>query len=185
MFATFNPSDKDSNVTLSNGNLTVAASVNSVWTSVRSTISKSSGKWYWELTLAGTSPVVISPIAKSTAGLNDFLGADANGWGYYSADGKKYTGGLGSVYGATYTAGAVIGFALDMDAGTLTMYKNNVSQGTMVTGLSGEIFAGCSVQNTGFTVTANFGATALTYTPPAGYNAGLFIPSNNLFFAQL
>ena len=48
-YATWNPSDKGTNITLSNGNLTVAKG-NAGWESVRATIGVSSGKWYWEVT---------------------------------------------------------------------------------------------------------------------------------------
>jgi hypothetical protein len=172
-YATWNPSDKSASITLSNGNLTaVQGGTNGVFQSVRSTIGKSSGKWYWEYTAVGNGRM--ASIALSTAGLTaTYLGADANGWGFYGGDGKKYNNATGVAYGTTFTAGDVISVALDMDAGTVIFYKNGVSVGTAFTGLTGTMFAGISndTNNDGFT--ANFGATALTYTPPSGYCAGL------------
>ena len=41
-YATWNPSDKSSNITLSNGNLTVGSTSSVTWDSIRSTIGKSS-----------------------------------------------------------------------------------------------------------------------------------------------
>ncbi len=55
-FATLNPSDKGSAVTLSNSNLTATFSGGNG--AVRATIGKSSGKWYWEI--AVTSGVRLS-----------------------------------------------------------------------------------------------------------------------------
>jgi hypothetical protein len=57
---------------------------------------------------------------------------------------------------------------MDMDAGQITFYKNNVSQGVAFTGITGSLFGMCSVINSGGTnsITANFGATAFTYSPP-------------------
>jgi len=186
IYATWNPADKGTNVTLSGGDLSVSISADGAWDAVRSTISKTSGKWYWEYTMTGTN--AMSGILLSTATLSSFLGADANGWGYYDLNGNKYTNGASVAYGATYTTGDVIGVALDMDSGTVVFYKNNTSQGTAYTGLSGAMFAAMSGSNISAKLTANFGATALTYTPPSGYNSGLYdVVSNNGagFFAMM
>ena len=81
------------------------------------------------------------------------------------------------VYGSTYTTGDVIGVALDMGAGTIIFYKNNVSQGTAFTGLSGTMYRRCYTEYRRLALGVappNFGATALTYSPPVGYNAGLY-----------
>lgn len=53
-YATLNPSDKDAAITLSGGDLTMSSATNA-WRSVRATIGKSSGKWYWEVTNSTTS----------------------------------------------------------------------------------------------------------------------------------
>lgn len=173
VYATWNPADKNSGVTLSNGNLTATSSVTGGL--VRSTISKSSGKWYWEETVVSTlthEPVV--GVANSTANLTLYLGGDINGWGYYGDNGNKYNNNSGVAYGATFVAGDVIGMALDMNAGTLTFYKNGVSQGTAFTGLSGSIFAADGNTNESSVTTANFGATAFAFTVPSGFNPGLY-----------
>lgn len=49
-YATWNPADKSADITLSLGNLK-ATQTTSSWDSVRSTIGKTSGKWYWEYTM--------------------------------------------------------------------------------------------------------------------------------------
>lgn len=162
---------------LDNGGLTIAsANLNSSdsggsWKSIRSTIGISSGKWYWEVTAtSGTN--LDCGISKSTAAqsTNNYVGADANGWGYVGSNGQKYTAGSGSAYGATYTSGDVVGIAFDADAGTLTFYKNNVSQGTAFTGLtSGPYFPAVSNYSSGLAI--NFGQRPFAYTPPTGYKA--------------
>ena len=71
----------------------------------------------------------------------------------------------------------MIGIALDLDGGNLEFYKNNVSQGIAATGITGTWYAytaGLWVTTSTTSITANFGSSALTYTPPAGYNAGLY-----------
>ena len=177
-YATLNPSDKASNVTLSNGNLTAATS-SSAWGVARSTIGKSSGKWYWEYTFTSGAASFLVGVANSSASLTTYVGGDANGWGYYKG-GNKYNNNTNSAYGATYAQGDVIGVALDMDGGTITMYKNNVSQGTMYTGLTGTLYAAVSQDLTGQTITCNFGASLMTYTAPSGYNQGLYTAGSSL-----
>lgn len=54
-YATWNPSDKSANVTLSNGNLTATITANTAFYGARATIGKSSGKWYWEQTVSDTT----------------------------------------------------------------------------------------------------------------------------------
>jgi|GEM_PF-1637425 len=167
-YATWNPSDKGSEITLSNGNLTITQNGTGI---VRSTISVATGKWYWEYSIASPSQMRAG-VAKSGASLSNIFGSDAFGWSYRAADGTKFNNGSSGAYGDTYTVGDVMGVALDMDAGTLVFYKNNVSQGTAYTGLTGPMYAGAG--NTTMVSTVNFGATPFTYSPPAGFNAGLY-----------
>lgn len=178
-YATWNPSDKHASVTLSGGNLVAAGSATAnVNGCVRSTVGKSSGKWYWEVavTTAGT--------VSQSHGIADAAEDLDAGASLVNLDGfRVYQGSLGAkfkpntAYGATYTAGDVLGFALDMDAGTLVCYKNNASQGTLVSSLSGTFYAYAVLSSpssgTAPVATANFGPT-LTYTPPVGFNAGLY-----------
>jgi hypothetical protein len=168
-YATWNPSDKHANLTLSNSNLTVTAQVGSPagFQSLRSDVSKSSGKWYWESTIA-TVPTLIG-VGNSTATLSDYAGSGADSVGYYSP-GNIYRSGSGNGSPTPYTNGDVIGIALDMDAKTVTFYKNNVPQGT-VTGLTGAVFAMGTAKDGSppGSWTTNFGASAFAYTPPSGH----------------
>jgi hypothetical protein len=179
-YATWNPADKHATVSLSGGNLTATGGTASDTNgAVRSTVGKSSGKWYWEVTVVtvGTN-FQAHGIGSGTQNL-DAGNAYANLEGlrvYFSFNGNKYL--PATAYGASFTAGDVLGFALDMDAGTLVAYKNNVSQGTLVSGLTGTIYAysipASANGGTAAVCTANFGATALAFSPPAGFSAGLF-----------
>jgi hypothetical protein len=56
-----------------------------------------------------------------------------------------------------------------MDVGTITFYKNNVSQGVAFTGLSGLFAFGVSVYQD--QLYSNFGQFPFTYTPPTGFVA--------------
>lgn len=103
------------------------------------------------------------------------LGVTAGSWAWYGITGTKYLLNVGTTYGTTWTSPSkVIGFALDMDAGTLELYINGVAQGVMYSGITGTIYAvtGGDTNSTTANATANFGATAFAYTPPAGFAAG-------------
>lgn len=164
-YATWNPADKDSTITLSGGNLTSAGSANGA---VRSTISKSSGKWYWENTFTSTGGMSTG-ICFSTDTLTLFPGIPANSWGYIN-NGSIQNNATFINAAATYTNGDVIGIALDLDGLTLKCYKNNTLQ-VNETIPSGTYFAVIGYSST---ATTNFGASTFVYTPPAGYNSGLY-----------
>jgi len=163
-YATWNPADKHSTVTLSGSDL-IATSTGG---SVRSTIGKSSGKWYWEVTM---STVAMPGIANSSASLSSYFGSGGtDSYGWYSGDGNLYFNSAPYIFITTFTTGQVLGFALDMDAGTLAFYKANTLYYTL-TGLTGTQYAGTGYSGA---TTANFGASALTYTPPTGFASGLY-----------
>jgi len=83
-YGTFNPSDKDGNITLSNGDLTVESTLIGL-RSVRSTFSKNDeGTAYGEFTIdadpIGDGEIVIG-IGNPSANLATYAGADTNSYG--------------------------------------------------------------------------------------------------------
>jgi len=148
------------------------------------TIYVSTGKWYWEFTANGVAGITQVGVAKAPVGTisTNGPGQSANAYVYLS-NGTKGNNNSFPAYGATYTTNDVIGVALDMDAGTLTFYKNNVSQGQAYSGLTGDFAA--IVGDTGAATTIsgsiNFGQRAFSYTPPSGFKAlntaNLSVPS--------
>jgi hypothetical protein len=176
-YAVLNPLNKDSSQTVSDGNLTYTGSA-SLYGKVNGSIGMSSGKWYWEATLTGGGGSLATTIGIATAQspLNASPGdsGDAYGWGYYNFTGNKYNNGTSTAYGSTYTTNDVIGVAFDADAGTLTFYKNNTSQGTAFSSLtSGPYFPSVGdFGTTSYPIWAfNFGQRPFTYTPPTGFVA--------------
>jgi len=126
-----------------------------------------SGKWYWEITAgSGNNPMI---------GISAYLSTQVYAWSngnsvFYYVNGQKYVDGTGSAYGASYTTNDVIGVAVDADAGTITFYKNNTSQGSIthaVIGLFPCVADGASA--TADIFNANFGQRPFAYTPPSGY----------------
>jgi hypothetical protein len=172
-YCVMNPLDQIS-TTVTNGNLQSVSGAGDTPT-IRGTIGVSSGKYYWEvLYSAGTSNACHIGVADSTATLSTTNSTGANSWNYYGVNGNKFNNGTGTAYGASYTTGDVIGVALDMDAGTLTFYKNNTSQGTAFTGLTGKTLTPNLGNGTGGgtqTFQTNFGQRPFAYTPPTGFVA--------------
>lgn len=171
-YATWNPSDKSANITLSWGDLTATNTVSNR-RSVRSTLGKSSGKRYREVTNSTSlDPYWVRWVWKSTASLTNFVWIDVNWWGWYNDwwSTLRYNNNSPIAYWALSSSWDVIGFALDMTAWTLEAYKNNVSQWVMYTWLSGTLYPMISLYWTSPTMTANFWATTMTYTAPTWYN---------------
>jgi len=171
-YAVMNPL-KTGGITASNANLTVTGSASNTSTIV-GTIGVSSGKWYWEFTVGSTDQNSMIGICTDAVTLTNYIGSDANGWGYYGVNGNKYNNATPVAYGASYTNGDVIGVALDADAGTLTFYKNNTSQGTAYSSLASNVYfpaygdTGTAAVPTG---SFNFGQRPFSYTPPTGFVA--------------
>ena len=132
----------------------------------RGTIGVSSGKWYWEWkNLGGNNSHGISKEGES---LNTYAGGTANSYAYF-VDGQKYNV-SGSDYGDAIGTNDIVGTALDMDAGTLTFYLNNVSQGVAYSGLSGTYYPAYGSSNVSVvTFTTNFGTKPFIYAPPDGF----------------
>ncbi len=193
-FATLNPLGfKPSNTTISDGNLQVVTNTSSAFGST-ATIAVDTGKWYWESIFAGGNYMVVGIDSAETPTSSDtYLGNTATSYSYYNANGQKINNATGTAYGATFGTNDIIGIALDLDVGTLTFYKNGVSQGTAFSGLSGlftPAFSDVDLSSGGCNIVANFGqdstfAGATTaggnqddngigdfkYAPPAGYLA--------------
>jgi len=175
-YCTFNPLDYNSDPTISNGNLQIATTGTGNPGAVKGTLGVSTGKWYWEITqTAGAARGNVGIILASTQ-MTQFPGNYSTAYIYNGIAGNKYNNGTATAYGASYTVGDVIGVALDMDAGTIVFYKNNSSQGTAFTGLSGiftPVVSDTGGGSGGFAVTlaANFGQQPFTYTAPSGFVA--------------
>ena len=176
-YATLNPLNHIGNGTLSNGNLEVSGGTGAYHGF--STIGVSSGKWYAEIDcLSGgsASNIEIGIVDLVQLGTNDTQVFDAFSRGFgYRNDGYKITNNTATSYGATYSggtnAGDNISMAVDLDNGTLTFYKNGVSQGTAFTGIpSGYTYhLATFVRTSSDKVAYNFGQKPFKFPPPDGF----------------
>ena len=159
------------------------------------TMAVSSGKYYYEIYLVSRG----STGASFAVGIQDssLSLSVVNGYAYYFLNGQFLTFGAGSAYGSTLVAGDILGVAYDLDAGTLTFYKNGVSLGVATSSLTSASYIPLFVDGGGNNVSLysstqvlNFGADSsfagnktrqgntdangigdFYYEPPAGYLA--------------
>ena len=159
--------------TLSAANQTVTIS-NAADQQTRSTIAipAGSGAYYCEVTVTtvgGADPII--GIAKwDNVALSTYLGANSTTYGYTRA-GTKINNNTNTAYGATWTAGDVIGIALDNVNGNLTFYKNGVSQGLAFSSLQADMWMIALSGKGGFVASLNCGQRSFAYTPPSGFKA--------------
>jgi hypothetical protein len=131
------------------------------------TISVSSGKWYFECYQVDEATNILVGIAdrQYDEAVNSLIG-------YFSDDGGLYRYGTLVTTGDTFTTGDTIGIAFDLDASTMTCYKNGVSQGTISGTWSNTHSPTPFIQaNTSNSYVMNFGQSGFTYTPPDGFLA--------------
>ncbi len=153
-------------------------------TGVRSLQHQSSGKYYWEVYVILRSlayEMVDIGMSLGTSGLN-FPGWDASGsYGYYCT-GQLVQNQAGIAYGDAYFGGDTIGIAVDLDANKIWFSLNNVWQnggdpvagtGEAFTMVAGDYYAHTAGGVTDDQTTAHFVSAHLTYSPPAGFAAGL------------
>ena len=181
-YCTLNPLDRQaSNGVLANGNLDLKQT-SGAWAMYRGTMSMSSGKWYWEVTFGNDqySMIGIIPTDYLMSSNSNYWPAQVpGGYVFYPYTGNKYDNTSSSSYASADTSGTgdVYGIALDLDAGTMTYYKNGSSLGTAHTGISGSFAPVAALYNQSNFDSYNFGQRPFLYTPPANH---LSICSKNL-----
>ena len=170
-FAVANPLSVGANTALTDGNLTGTFTGSGGFSATICGLT--SGKWYYETTnTAGAGN------SRWVGFISDVYAKNDNAWSYstqialYANDGRN---GNNVAYGATWTTNDVIGVALDLStsSGSITFYKNGVSQGVMFSSLTSSAVWRPLVSSggTGTTMAMNFGQRPFTYTPPAGFVA--------------
>lgn len=180
---TWNPSDKSSNITLSNADLTAIKTSGSSgsWDQVRATLGRSTGKFYFEVSCDDISSdhnsiVGICTAADSLAG---FPGINANGYGLYKLTGDAYNSSTPTHILPGSTSSAVLAVAVDLSAGKIWFAINNTFSGSPSAG-TGATYSGIAattylpavgILNLNTLVdTGHFKLADLVYTPPTGFS---------------
>jgi len=165
------------NLTITDGNLSATNSSATVATqAVASMRLPSTGKWYWEVTNVSGSGLNCYAGMATTEAVADGSTVTNNIGGYRSNGAINNLAGTAQTSGATYTAGDVIGVAVDVDAGTVQFYKNGAAQGATpsFSFTAGTIIVpAVATDNSAGTKTfaANFGQRPFNSTPPTGFIA--------------
>jgi hypothetical protein len=178
-YCTWNPLNRASSITTSDGNLKAQLS-SSGHVMITGTMSmpKGSGKYYWEIVTAGWNTSNQGPMIGIVGDAHDI--ADQAGGSpslLYRAAGEWYVDGSETSTGhTTFTTGDVIGVALDLDRNIITWYKNNVQlfQYTSVSSSVNAWIPAWKDSDSGGNASANWGQKPFKYAPPQG-----FLPLNS------
>mgnify|MGYP003652010488 CR=1 FL=1 len=139
--------------TFSNGNLTAVSNV-SGYTFCTSTMGVSSGKWYVEAKLISSSYLLFGATGNVSTGTTQGIGNAAGQVSYSGQDGAlRLDGVYTGTWGSTYTAGDIVGVALDLDNNKVYFSKNGVWQ---VSGDPSAGTGGVTISASSTTLTGNY-----------------------------
>jgi len=184
-YCTLNPLATGSGKVLVNGNLEFTSSTSN-WYFSLGTIGFSSGKYYWEMNCGATNGSdLFAGIMGSGVPVNGANGLQDNatalntfGSLLFCDDGKyQLDGNLSRVaYSTALASNQTLGIAVDMDAKSLTFYKDNVSQGAisfssspMASSIVCPSFSSYATSDSNRVF--NFGQRPFEYTAPSGFKA--------------
>lgn len=181
----WNPADKTTAGSLTNNNLTLTVNSTSQ-VGARANVSKTSGKWYWEITLddyrnsGGNTNFSMGVVVAATNMSSVSIGSTANTAGLFNIVGASYQSGNGASTSEVSTVAPatfdVFGILLDCDSNTITVRKNNVNLSgvkTLATSAGTPLFPAIAMityPSEPLKMTTNFGASAFVYTVPSGYS---------------
>lgn len=160
-FIAWNPEDKHTGITLSDGNLTCTTSSATEFKIVRATVGRITGKWYFEINIEqgngltiGIADIVTKAITgTSYTSLNDI--SNLKSYSYSSRAMSPHKS-----FGTDHDSGQIVGIKVDLDNGTISAYKNGVFEGEIYSDLiHGVEYYPIYVGWTSEIITANFGAT--------------------------
>ena len=168
----------NSSMTFAEGNLNVEMN-NAYPGNVLGTLGASSGKYYWEVTISGTGSsangyatgVAVAEWSK----LNSDPGSTTSPFSsYIDSRGYYFHNGTYISSSTTFTAGDVIGIALNLDDSEISYYKNNTIVGSAQPLVDGQAYFPLFKNSTSVAdlrYTPNFGQKSWNYTPPTGFVA--------------
>jgi len=160
---------------LANGNLDVTGAANTT-SSCAGTFGLSSGKWYFEYTVAAQAET------NDTFGFGirrNLFDGSFDSWEPYfrgsrlrGSDNGFYAAASGGSFSTATPNGAVIGIAFDIEGDYCAVYVNGtIRVSSSSAGLSGYTWFPYVAGDGGGSVTANFGQRPFAYTAPSGFKA--------------
>lgn len=195
-YPTWNPATKANAITFSNGNLTFKGT-NGIQTGYSTaTVGKSSGKWYWEITINSIVGSIGS--SRNVAGVSNTVPALNNNTseigvltGTAGMRGNAFNTAVWYNFGSfqnlgswttDWAVGSVLSYALDMDGLTLQIYLDGNYINTSIPLPLGTFYPACGSDGQGLQGTANFGqnswsattATLRSTLSSSGYTIGIY-----------
>lgn len=176
--ATWSSVYKGATIVLTSGNLSVENSNGAgAWQSVRGTVARTTGKWYYEVHHDEAFNAAMIGVANAAHSQSTFTGSDTNSVSYSTGGTVFFNGGTVTTETA-HSNGDTIGVALDVDAGKVWFSHNGTWEngdpeaGTGgATAALGTFYPSVSMYNTDGKLTANFGASAFAHSAPEGFAA--------------
>lgn len=176
--AVLDPNNKGPDINVSGGNTIAQIITNTLgWQSIRSNVSKTTGKYYFEAMLSGTN--IGAGVCDGTQAMTNFLGSTSHSVGYLQ--GSIYLNG-GSAKAMPGNANSTIKVAVDVGgrlfwAAITGQNWNNDGTANPATGtggidistLTGALFIGLSLYDNGSQNTLNTGQNPYQNTPPTGF----------------
>jgi len=161
-FAVMNPLDNYYTVnSFSNGNTTVTTP-NSGYSGAVGGMGASAGKWYFECKAVSKTgdadEYLIGITGAPVTSVNQPQSKLATGYMYAGVNGQIFNNDSGSAYGNTYTAGDIIGVAMDLDNNKLYFSKNG------------------TFQNSGVPTSGSTGTGAQSITAASSTPNGVYLP---------
>lgn len=190
-YATWNPLDKGNGYTISNNDKTITRTGSTGNTSVRATLPKTTGKWYFEITWPNGIPVgdgALALASDTTSVLETYPGGVPDSFLYYAlaslvpVSSPRFSC-SNLPYLLTGNAGTCLMAAIDVDGLKAwfgqdgTWFSGNPTTGVNPLVTWSASFPICITQRlytTGTTCTLNTGQTPFNYTPPSGFNKGWY-----------
>jgi hypothetical protein len=181
---TWNPSDKNANISLDASNLIATIGGAGAYKSLRAIASHSAGKYYYELlpTYSVATGVTIG-VGNASASLSAAAGLSGfNSFGYVDGS-QNYINSSTILNSYTWVSGDTICIAFDIDHMTMwtrknaSNWNNNPSANPATNSLgmdvstlaAGPYFPMASGFTSGDVLTTNFGGSAYAQTPPSGF----------------
>lgn len=166
-YATWSPTDKAPNFTLSGSDL-IATLTGSGFDSLRANIGKQTGSGTFEIHVPNGDAQNFAGVGTSSAALAGyFCGLDAHGWGYFSQTGI-FNAGIQYAFGTAWSTQKIM-FEVNFAAGTMDIFREGVFLGTRpLAPLTGPIFPMGSAAASGQTLYINCGQSPFSRTPTPG-----------------
>lgn len=177
--AQWNSADKDADITLSNSDRDTAGAGAGT---VRSLLGRSTGKYYWEVTIITGSPgnLYLGLVNSTFTVTNNYCGSAASSAGIASFGNSVHTWTKAQAGTISLALNDIVGFAVDISTGYLWVARNNTWQLTgdpaagtnpWVSGITGTVYPACSyvgAYSTGGRISTT--TAELTYSPPSGFS---------------